>query len=155
MKIALFCALAVLLIAGGLLFWMAARLRKRAARVLAGAVPADAGAARVFDDTPMRHLGTRFADEMPLGVALAPSGTLNVFCTAEAIFIGPLAIPLPAVDDAALVSGRLRLRWRRGGEKLETLLEARPAGLERLRREIHLRQANVVDTLVSMLGPRP
>lgn len=154
MKIALLCALAVLLIAGALLFWMAARLRKRAARVLAGAVPADAAADRVFEDTPMRHLGTRFADEMPLAPMLAPSGTLKVFCTAEALFLGPLVIPLSAVDDAALVQQGLRLRWRRGGEKLETLLGARPAELERLRREIHLRQANVVDKLVEMLGPR-
>ena len=155
MKIALFCALAVLLIAGALLFWMSARLRKRAGRVLAAAVPADAAGERVFEDTPMRNLGTRFSDGMPLAAELAPAGTLTVFCTAEAVFVGPLSIPLSAVDEAALVREGLRLRWRRGGERLETLLAARPADLERLRREIHLRQANVVDALVSMLGPKP
>jgi len=51
----------------------------------------------------------------------------------------------------------LRLRWRRGGEQLETALSLRGgmASLEALRREIHLRQGDVARQLAPLLQKAP
>lgn len=146
-------ALAIL-VAGALLFWVERRLRARTRRVLAAPVVADSRGERVFDEMPMRHLGTAFADRLPLPTILEERSEVNVFCTAEALFAGRLVIPLSSVDDAALVRGSLRVRWRRGGELLETVLQARAHDLERLRREIHLRQKNVAEKLMALVQPR-
>jgi len=148
-------ALAVLLAAGALLFRIEKRLRDRTRRVLSAAPSADPGLDRVFDASSMRHLGTRFADRMPLPATLEKPGELSVFCTAEALFAGTMVVPLASVEDIAIESGALRIRWRRGGELLETALQAGVHDMERLRREIHLRQPNVVEKLVAMLGQRP
>ena len=43
------------------------------------------------------------------------------------------------------------MRWTGGGERLETVLEASVHDLERLRREIHLRQPNVIEKLLAMV----
>ena len=103
----------------------------------------------------MRHRGSFFSDAIAVPEAIAPAGIVPVFATAAAVFVGPLAIPLSSIADAALVEQQLRIRWRAADGTIETWLEARRDDLERLRREIHLRQANVVDQLVSMLGPKP
>ena len=65
--------------------------------------------------------------------------------------MGRLAIPLSGVEDAAIERGALHLRWTSCGERLETVLEAPLHDLERLRREIHLRQPNVVEKLLAMV----
>ena len=51
----------------------------------------------------------------------------------------------------------MRLRWRRGGELLETELSLRGgmASLEALRREIHLRQGDVGERLATFLNTEP
>jgi hypothetical protein len=51
----------------------------------------------------------------------------------------------------------LRLRWTRGGEKLETQISLRGgmASLEALRREIHLRQGNIAAQLQPFLEKQP
>ncbi len=121
--------------------------------MLSAPVFADPGRERVFDEMPMRHLGTAFADHMPLPATLEERREVDVFCTAEALFAGRLVIPLSSVDDAVLARGSLRVRWRRGGELLETVLKARSHDLERLRREIHLRQENVAEKLMALVHP--
>jgi len=145
-----FGALAVFA-AGALLFAVERRLRARTARVVADRIASDPDAERVFDETRMRHRGTGFADQMPLLTALEAPGEMTVFCTAEAVFAGRLIIPMSSVEDAAIAAGALRIRWRRGGETLQTVLEARMHEMERLRREIHLRQKNVVEKLMAMV----
>jgi hypothetical protein len=143
------CALAIVLIAGALLF-VERRIRARTRLVLDAAPRADRDAERIIE-LRMRHLGTGFADEMPLPVELQGRGEVDVYCTAEAVFVGGLAIPFSSVDDAAIERGALRLRFSRGGERLETALEAPMHDLERLRREVHLRQPNVLEKLVAMV----
>lgn len=51
----------------------------------------------------------------------------------------------------------LRLRWRRGGEALQTDLSLRGGmpSLEALRREIHLRQKNLAALLAPLLQRPP
>jgi len=144
-------ALAILL--AGALFFLERRIRLRTRRVLADEPRRDRQAERVFDETRMRHSRTGFADQMPLRAPWA-AGDAAVFCTAEALFVGELTIPLESVEDAFMAEGALRLRWRRGGELLETELQARASDLERLRREIHLRQKNVVEKLMTLVDPR-
>jgi len=140
----------------GALFLVERKIRLRHRRLLSAAVAADPAGERVFEETRMRHLGSAFADRLPLRTPWQAPRDVEVFCTAEALFVGSiLAIPIEAIEDAALVEGALRLRWKRGGELLETDLAARAQDLERLRREIHLRQKNVVEKLVAMLGPKP
>jgi hypothetical protein len=97
----------------------------------------------------------------------------DVWCTAEALFIrregqgSLLSIGHSEVSEAALhrgfapIAGKelpmLRLRWRRGGEQLQTDLSLRGgmASLEALRREIHLRQSNVAEQLAPLLEKAP
>ncbi|MCA1826676.1 MAG: hypothetical protein ABR567_11925 [Myxococcales bacterium] len=144
MKLVLiFGALAIVLIAGALLF-VERRIRARTRRVLE-AQPAIDGE-RVLE-LRMRH-STAFADGLP---ALFEAGDVDVVCTAAVLAAGRLVIPLGAVEDAAIERGALRVRWTVRGEKLVTTLEAPVHDLERLRREIHLRQPNVIEKLLSMV----
>ena len=129
-------ALAVLLAAGALLF----RIEKRR-------MPARVESCELR----MRHVGTGFADGMPLPAILETAGEQGVFCTGEALFVGRMIVPLAWVEDVAIESGSLRVRWRCGGELLETVLQAGLHEMERLRREIHLRQPNVIEKLLAMV----
>lgn len=140
-------ALAVL--AAGALLLMERKIRLRTRRVLAEQPSADPQAERLVE-IRMRHAGTGFADDLPLPAMLEEQGEVNVVCTAQAVFVGRMIIPLASVEDAAISRGSLRLTWRRG-ELLETVLEAPGHDLERLRREIHLRQPNVVEKLLAMV----
>ncbi|GAC1347071.1 MAG: hypothetical protein NVSMB23_25770 [Myxococcales bacterium] len=139
-------------------------LRARHLRFAAQALPPlDAEAERLVDAPRALLNGTRFADGQRLLLSsYATPCVADLACTAEAIFLrreqgGPdggktLAIPLAWVEEAVLhralaqLAGRelpmLRLRWKRGGEELETEISLRGgmAQLERLRREVHLRQ---------------
>lgn len=159
-------ALAVLFAAGALSFllWRSRRIRRRHQRLFAQALPPlDTAAERLVDSPRALYHGTRFADgQALLAPALAAECVADLFCTAQALFLrreegGPeggtlLALPLAWVQDAALhrahagLASRelpmLRLRWQRGGEELvsEVSLRGGMAQLERLRREIHLRQ---------------
>jgi len=155
LRIAIACAVAILLAAGAAILRVSLKIRRRARGILAVARAADRGADRVFEETRMRHRGSSFADGIPVPDDIAPAEIVPVFATAAALFIGPLAIPFSSVEDAALVEARLRIRWRCEGERIETWLEARRDDSERLRREIHLRQPHVAEQLVSMLGPKP
>lgn len=142
MKVLIFCALAIVLIAGALLF-VERRLRARTRRVLAAQASADGD--RAIELT--MRVSTAFADGMPF---LRAGGSAEVFVTAQALVAG-VAIPHAGVEDAAIARGALHVRWSAGGEKLETVLEAPLHDLERLRREIHLRQPNVVEKLIAMV----
>jgi hypothetical protein len=139
----IFGALAIVLIAGALLL-LERRIRVRTRRVLAAQEPV-AG-------EPVLELriavATAFADGMP---APLDQGEVEVVCTASVLAAGRLVIPLAAVEDAAIERGALRVRWSGGGEKLVTSLTAPVHDLERLRREIHLRQPNVIEKLLSMV----
>src|SRR5207237_6971059 len=92
---------------------------------------------------------TASADGLP--APLVGARDADVFCTPSALVVGRLAIPLSGVEDAAIERGALHLRWTSGGERLETVLEAPLHDLERLRREIHLTQPNVIEDLLAMV----
>jgi hypothetical protein len=123
----------------------------------------DPAAERILDAPRGLLQGTRFADgQRLLSAAYAEPCVADIYCTGQAVFIRreqagaaggkTVAIPLAWVGDAELhrgyaaLAGRelpmLRIRWKRGGEELATELSLRGgmAELERLRREIHLRQ---------------
>ncbi len=165
MSLWVFGAPAIALIAGALVFvlWKARRLRARHRRVFAAALPKlPEDRERLVDAPRALYHGTRFADGAPL---LAPAWrdecVGDLFCTEEALFLqreeqgALLSIPLGWVTEVALVRGHaplagkelpmLRLRWSRGGEALQSDFSLRGgmASLERLRREIHLRQGDV------------
>jgi hypothetical protein len=139
----IFGALAVVLIAGALLL-VERRLRARTRRVLAAQRPVEGE--RVIE----LRMGqsTQFADGLP---ALLPSGDAEIVCTATVLVAGALVIPLRDVEDAAIEAGALRVRWATAGEKLVTTFSAPLHDLERLRREIHLRQPNVIEKLIAMV----
>src|SRR5205823_10718916 len=135
---------------------------------------ATADAARILDQPQSLYHGTRFADG---AVLLAPAWkdacVCDVWCTDAALFIrregreAVLSIGHAEVAEAALRRGfapiaekelpMVRLRWRRGGELMQTELSLRGgmASLEALRREIHLRQANVAEQLAPLLERTP
>lgn len=138
-------------IAAGALFLFERKIRLRHRRVLAD-VRGDREAQPIVEPMRMRVLGARFADGMPLRAPWAKQSVETIFATGQALFIGAsLVIPLECVDDAAVVRQALRLRFWRGGELLEISLQARLHDLERLRREIHLRQKNVAEKLISLV----
>ena len=166
-------ALGALLTGGALV--LATRIRARHRRFLrAPAPPAHAEDDRIIDQPQALYHGTRFADGIRL---LAPAWkepcVSDVWCTADALFIrregqgALLSIAHAEVSEAALhrafapIAGKdlpmLRLRWRRGGEQMETALSLRGgmASLEALRREIHLRQGDVPRQLAPLLGKVP
>jgi hypothetical protein len=167
----IFGALAAL-VAGALLFLLlfARRIRARHRRFFAAAPRASPEGTRLVDAPRALYHGTSFAD----GVALLlpewrDACVCDLWCTEEGIFIqreGPgalLIIALASVEDASLhrafapLAGKdlpmLRLRWTRGGERLQTDLSLRGgmASLETLRREIHLRQKNIAEKLAPLL----
>jgi hypothetical protein len=161
----LFGAPAIALIAGALVFvlWKSRRLRARHRRVFAAALPKLQGDSERLVDAPRAlYHGTRFADGAPmLAKAWRDECVGDLFCTGEALFLqreeqgALLSIPLGWVTEVSLVrvhaklAGKelpmLRLRWSRGGEALQSDFSLRGgmASLERLRREIHLRQGDV------------
>lgn len=159
-------ALAILPIAGALCFalWQARALRLRHERVLAQAVPDhDPQAERLIEGAAALYHGTRFESGDAL---LLPSWRTpcvgDLWCTANGLYLrrepgGPeggrlLCWPMAWIEEAALVrafaplAGKelpaLRLRFQRGGSALVSELSLRGGmeSLERLRREIHLRQ---------------
>jgi hypothetical protein len=163
--VAIAIALAALLLAGGAaagaaILLRADRLKRRHRAVLGAPLPVlDAGAERLVDAPRALYHGTRFADGTALlDPVLARPCVADLYATAQAIFIqreageGSAIVPLPWVEDALLarqhaeLAGRelpvLKLRWRRGGELLETSVSLRGGlpQLEKLRREVHLRQ---------------
>ena len=140
----IFGALAIVLVAGALLF-VERRIRARTRRVLAAKPPIDGE--RIIE-LRMRQT-TAFADGLP--ALLGGASDVDVFCTPSALVAGRVVIPLSGVEDAAIEGGALHVRWTGGGERLETVLEASVHDLERLRREIHLRQPNVIEKLLAMV----
>lgn len=171
----IFCALAIGLVAGALLF-QARHIRVRHRRFLGAPAPsASPEGTRLVDAPGALYHGTTFAGGTPL---LVPSWkeacVCDLWCTEEALFIQPeasagalLAIELRSVEEAALhraqapLAGKelpmLQLRWKRGGEMLQTELSLRggSASLETLRREIHLRQGNIAAQLARFLEEPP
>ena len=161
---AIFVAAALVLSAAvpflGIALARARRLKLRNQAVLAAQVPAiDAGLERLVDAPRALCHGTRFADGAPLvAPAYREPCVCDLVCTAQALCWtregggATLSIPLAWIEDAsltrafALLAGKdlpmLRLSWRRGGELLVTDFSLRGglAQLEKLRREIHLRQ---------------
>ena len=166
----IFCALAIASVAGALLFGVR-RIKARHRRFAAAAAPGlDPEATRLVDAPRALYHGTAFADGTALLIAVWKEACVcDLWCTDAALFLrreGPgalLAIPLSSIEDAALhrafapLAGKdlpmLRLRWVRGGEALVTELSLRGgmASLETLRREIHLRQKDVVKTLLERI----
>jgi hypothetical protein len=152
----------------------AKRIKRRHLRFAGASGESDPGAQRLFESTRALYHGTRFRDGTALLIpAWAEPCVGDLFLTAEAIFLrregqgALLQIALGAVDEAALhrahaaLAGKelpmLRLRWKRGGEELETNLSLRGgmASLETLRREIHLRQGNIAAQLEPFLSRHP
>ena len=173
----IFGAPAIALVAGALVLvvWKARRLRARHRRLFAAPLPAlQAGGERLVDAPRALYHGTRFADGTALlAQAWAAECVGDLFCTQEALFLqreeqgALLSIPLAWVNEVSLVRDHaplaekelpmLRLRWTRGGEALQSHFSLRGgmASLERLRREIHLRQADVGARLKPFLDQAP
>jgi hypothetical protein len=150
-------ALAVAIV---LILLRARRIRARHRAVFASELPPlDPERERLVDAPQALYHGTRFADG---SAVLAPRwrdpAVGDLWCTDEAIFLdresggGRLAWPLPWIEDASIVRAHaeladkplpmLRIRFRRGGAVLvsDFSLRGGVANLERLRREVHLRQ---------------
>jgi hypothetical protein len=152
----------------------AVRIRKRHRTAFGAPLPAlDPDRERLLDARQALYHGTRFADG---GAVLAPRWAEpcvgDLWCTDEAIFLqreaggGRLCWPLPWIEDAALfrahaeLAGKdlpmLRIRFRRGGEALvsDFSLRGGMASLEKLRREVHLRQGthNALGALGELLA---
>ncbi|HXN82646.1 MAG TPA: hypothetical protein VN883_09200 [Myxococcales bacterium] len=144
----------------------------------AGVPPLDPDAERLVDAPRALYHGTRFADgQRVLAPSLGEACVADLFCTGQALFLrreqaGPeggklIALPLAWVFDASLhrahapLAGKelpmLRVRWKRGGEELvsEVSLRGGMAQLERLRREIHLRQPEALERLRRFLEAQP
>ena len=163
----LFGALAILPIAGALclVLWNARRLRLLHERVLAQEIPQDDPRSdRLFEGAAALYHGTRFEGG---GALLLPSWRApcvgDLWCTAQGLYLrrepgGPeggrvLGWPMGWIEEVTLVrafaplAGKelpaLRLRYRRGGSALVSELSLRGGmeSLEKLRRELHLRQA--------------
>ena len=149
----------------------ARRLKERHRAAFAAPGPRlQSAAARVFEAPRALYHGTRFADGAKVLVARWGTACVgDLWCTREGIFLlredggEPIAIPFDSVSDAALlrayapIAGKdlpmLRLRWHRGGEPLATdfSLPGGMANLEKLRREVHLRQGK--DAVAALLAP--
>jgi hypothetical protein len=172
-------ALAALLVAGLIAFVLlrARRIRARHRAAFGASLPAlDAGRERLVDSPRALYHGTRFADGTAV---LAPRWRQpcvgDLWCTDEGIFLqregggGRLAWPLSWIEDAALVRGHaelagkdlpmVRIRFRRGGETLvsDFSLRGGMANLEKLRREVHLRQGtnDALAVLGDLLAKEP
>ena len=171
MLLLILCALAIVTVAGALLF-LSRRIRLRHRRFAAAAPSVDPSGPRLVDAPRALYHGTSFADGAALLFAAWKDACVcDLWCTEQALFVqregqgALLAIPLGWVEDAALhrafapIAGKdlpmLRLRWVRGGEALVTELSLRGgmASLEALRREIHLRQKDVLRTIAERVTP--
>ncbi|MFL5311327.1 MAG: hypothetical protein ACJ79H_12825 [Myxococcales bacterium] len=172
-------ALAAVLVAGLIasVLLRARRIRTRHRVAFGAPLPAlDPGRERLVDAPQALYHGTRFADGTAV---LAPRWRQpcvgDLWCTDEGIFLqreaggGRLAWPLSWIEDAALVRAHaelagkdlpiVRIRFRRGGEVLVSDFSLRGglANLEKLRREIHLRQGtrNALAVLGDLLAKEP
>jgi hypothetical protein len=163
-------ALAIALVAGALVF-KARQIKSRHLRFVQAQQPGfNPEGERLAEGTRALYHGTHFLDGTALLIpAWRDACVCDLWCTAEALFIqreaqgALLCIPLGQIDEAALHRAfaplaekelpMLRLRWHRGGEKLETDVSLRGgmASLESLRREIHLRQGNIAAQLKPFL----
>jgi hypothetical protein len=143
-------ALALLFAAAVVLFSVSLRARRR--RVLRAA-PSLNGLEPILPSLTLRHELTRFADGIDWPAPVFGRGQVAVVCTDEGIEAARLTIRHREIEDAAIASGRLRLRWRRGGEDLESFFAGDVVDLERLRREIHLRQAHDPKKLMALAQP--
>jgi hypothetical protein len=155
-------ALAAVLVAGAFLLVLIRAARIRARHRAAFGVelpPLDPSREHLVDAPQALYHGTRFADG---GSVVAPRWAEpcvgDLWCTDQALFLqresggGRLAWPLAWIDDAVLLRAHadlagkdlpmLRIRFRRGGEGLVSDFSLRGGllNLEKLRREIHLRQ---------------
>jgi hypothetical protein len=165
-------ALGAVLVAGALVLLLlrARRIRARHRAAFGAALPPlDPVRERLVDSPQALYHGTRFADG---SAVLAPRWgepcVGDLWCTDEAIFLqreaggGRLAWPLAWIEDATLIRAHaelagkelpmVRVRFRRGGETLfsEFSLRGGVANLEKLRREVHLRQGT--QDALSLLG---
>jgi len=171
MRAVLVAVLALLSSAGAVVLSRARRLKARHRAVFGAELPhLEPAAERLVDAPRALYHGTSFAD----GPALLPSRWReacvgDLWCTAGGLFLrredggSPLLIPLAWIEDASLVRAHapiagkdlpmLRVRWRRGGETLlsDFSLPGGMANLEKLRREIHLRQGT--DAVATALAP--
>lgn len=172
-------ALAAVLIAGLIAFVLvrARRIRARHRAAFGAPLPAlDPGRERLVESPQALYHGTRFADGTAV---LAPRWREpcvgDLWCTDEGIFLqreaggGRLAWPLSWIEDAALLRAHadlagkelpiVRIRFRRGGEALvsDFSLRGGMANLEKLRREVHLRQGthNALAVLGDLLAKEP
>jgi hypothetical protein len=172
-------AVAALLAAAVVVFVVlrARRLRRRHRAAFGAAPPAlDPDRERLLDAPRALYHGTRFADG---AAVLAPRWAEpcvgDLWCTDEAIFLrreaggGRLSWPLRWIEDASLfrahaeLAGKdlpmLRIRFRRGGEELvsDFSLPGGMANLEKLRREVHLRQGthDALGALGELLSREP
>jgi hypothetical protein len=171
MRAFLVAALALVSSVAALVLVRARRLKARHRAVFGAPVPQlEPGGERLVDAPRALYHGTRFADGAAiLAVRWSEACVGDLWCTAAGIFLRReeggelLVIPLAWVDDASLVRAHapiagtdlpmLRLRWRRGGESLLTdlSLPGGMANLEKLRREVHLRQGQ--DAVATALAP--
>jgi hypothetical protein len=167
----------VVLAAAIAVFARARRIRLRHRAVFAMELPPlEPSRERLVDAPRALYHGTRFADGTAL---LAPRWrdpcVGDLWCTDQAIFLdreaggGRLSWPLAWIEDASLVRGHaklvakdlpmLRVRFRRGGEVLvsDFSLRGGMANLEKLRREVHLRQGtqNALTALGELLTKEP
>jgi len=153
------------------------RLRKRHRAAFGAPLPAvDPARERLLDAPQALYHGTRFADGTAvLAPRWADPCVGDLWCTDEAIFLqreaggGRLSWPLAWIEDAALIRAHaelagkdlpmVRIRFRRGGEALvsDFSLRGGMANLEKLRREVHLRQGthNALALLGDLLTKEP
>jgi hypothetical protein len=177
LAIALGAAAVLVAVAAAAVVLRARRLKVRHRAFFAASLPPlDPGRERLVDAPRALYHGTNFADGTRL---LAPSWAEacvgDLFCTDQALFLRRegsgelLAVPLVWIVDASIVrafaplAGKdlpmLHVRWKRGGEELITdfSLVGGMANLEKLRREIHLRQGHgsALEALLPLLSRTP
>jgi hypothetical protein len=155
----------------------ARRIRTRHRAVFAAEIPPlDPDRERLVDAPQALYHGTRFADgSAVLSPRWREACVGDLWCTDQAIFLereaggGRLSWPLSWIEEASLVRARaelasrdlpmLRVRFRRGGESLvsDFSLRGGMANLEKLRREVHLRQGtqNALVALGELLTKEP
>ncbi|HYR21027.1 MAG TPA: hypothetical protein VEQ15_16130 [Myxococcales bacterium] len=169
---------ALLVVAAGVFVLLRAfRIRKRHRAAFGAPLPAlDPDRERLLDAPRALYHGTRFADGAAvLAPRWADPCVGDLWCTDEAIFLqreaggGRLCWPLAWIEDAALLRAHAELagkelpmvhiRFRRGGEALvsDFSLRGGMANLEKLRREVHLRQGthNALALLGDLLTKEP
>jgi hypothetical protein len=165
---------AVALAAALVVLFRARRIRARHRSVFGAELPPlDPHRERLLDAPRALYHGTRFADGAPvMPPRWRDPAVGDLWCTDQAIFFdregggSRLMWPLPSIEDASIVRAHaelankllpmLRVRFQRGGEALvsEFSLRGGVANLERLRREVHLRQGtqNALTALGELLA---